>query len=401
MADKTKNDAGKRQQPMTAEDKRQMRRRRARRRAIVRAIVVVLVCGLLVFLWQNWDWVAPDKLIASFSDWMDGGTGNYPVDLSGTGVQRLARVEDYTVLLTDSHLIYYDKNGAEMNRYSCAIPSGLVRTAGDYVLLAEQGGKRLHLSTRGEVVLEIQADYEILSVALNEDGQFAVLTDGPQGYVVQVKVYDRKGKVLYTRSRSRTASDVALSWDGSEVALLSLVAEEGNLNTFVEVFPLDSTSAEASHSHSVKDVLLYRLNYFGKHRLAAVGGDHLVLMNTDSGDVTEYAPKEMRFLGYAMGENQLALALRPYGDTGDGEIHILDGNATLLGMATFAGDFRQITAAEEGYLLLTDRYVQRITEDGAEGKAAVAADGRETVPEGDRAVVLGLNRLDIFDLEEE
>lgn len=397
MAEK-KETAGR--QPMTAEHKRQMRRRRARRRTVVRAVLLVALCGLLVFLWQNWDWLAPDKLLASFSDWLDGGDGNYPVELSGTGVKRLCRVEDYTVLLTDSHLIYYDEGGAEMARYPAAFPTGLVRTAGDYVLLAEQGGQRLHLSTRGGVELELQADRQILSVALNGDGRFAVLTDGPQGYVVQVKVYDRDGKVLYTRSRNRTATDVALDPEGEQVALLSMIAENGNLNTYIETFSLTSTATEATHAHIERDVLLYRLAYFGDGYLAALGEDRLVSMNTADGSVTLYQPQEMHILGYAVAQNQLALALRPYGDTGDGEVHILNGNTAILKMLPFTGDFRQLTAGEDGYLLLTDHYVQHLSEQGTGGKASVEADSREVVPDGRRAVVLGLNRLDSYELKE-
>lgn len=399
MAEKTKKRSAQRQ-PMTAEGKRQMRRRRARRRAVIRAIALVMACVLVVFLWQNWDWLAPDKLLASLSDWMDGGDGNYPVDLSGTKVQRLSRVEDYTVLLTDSHLVYYDSDGAEMNRYGCSFPTGLVRTAGDYVLLAEQGGTRLHLSTRSSLEREWQAEQKILSVALNEEGMVAVLTDGPQGYQVQVKVYDRDGQVLYTRSRNRTATDVALAADGSQVALLSVVAEDGNLDSYIETFSLTSTAAESTHTHKETDVLLYRLAYCGENRLAVMGEDRLVMMHTDTGEITLYQPEEMRILGYAVAENQVALALRAYGATGNGEVHLLNGNTTILEMIPFTGDFRQLTAAEGGYLLLTDRYVQRLTAQGAGGKAAVEADARETVPEGDRAVVLGLNRLAAYDLDE-
>lgn len=398
MADRTKTEKPNRQQPMTAENKRQMRRRKARRLLIVRAISLVLVCVLLVFLWQNWDWVAPDKLLASFSDWLDGGDGSYPVELSGTEAQRLCRVEDYTVLLTDSHLIYYDENGAEMSRYNCAFPTGLVRTAGDYVLLAEQGGQRLHLSTRSGVELELQAERKILSAALNEDGRFAVLTDGPQGYLVQVKVYDHNGKVLYTRSRNRTATDVALAADGEQVALLSVVADKGSLTSYVEVFDLDSAAADATHTHTEKDVLLYRLAYFGGKYLMATGEERLVAMNTNDGSVALYQPEEMHILGYAVAENHLAVALRPYGDTGDGEIHILNGSTAILKIVPFTGDFRQLAADEDGYLVLTDRYVQQVSEEGAGNQAPVEADSRQVVPDGDRAVVLGLNRLNSHEL---
>jgi len=396
---KKKAEADKRQQPMTAEDKRQMRRRHQRRQAIVRGVVLVGVCALLVFVWQNWDWLAPDQLFASISDWFDGGTGEYPVDVSGIGAQRLCRTEDYTVLLTDSHLIYYDDNGAEMSRYNCAVPNGLLRAAGDYALLAEQGGKRVYLTTRGGMELEFETEQEILSAALNEEGQFAVLTDGPQGYQVQVKVYDDEGKELYARSRNRTATDVALSPDGNQVALLSAVADNGNLDTYVEAFDLTSGANEATHAHRVKDTLLYRLSYFADHRLAAVGEDRVILLNCQNGDVSEYKQEGKRILGYAVGKDRLALALRSYGATGDGEVHLVNGNTTLVQTVAFIGDFRQLSADENHFLLLTDGYVQRLSEQSVGDKVKVEADGRQAVLDENRAVVLGVSHLQEYELK--
>ena len=164
------------QEQLSTEDKRVMRRRRQRRKMIVRIAIVAAVVALGVVVWLNWSSLAPDKVWAWAQDLVDGGTGSYPVDLSGTGARRLDQVDSYTVVLTDSHLTYLNPAGAEVNRYGCAYSQPLLRTEGKYVLVAEQGARRLQLSTRSKMILEWNADLNIRAVSLNALGQVAVLS---------------------------------------------------------------------------------------------------------------------------------------------------------------------------------------------------------------------------------
>lgn len=386
-------------QPLTAAEKREMRRRRARRRAVLRVVVLVALCAVLVLLWQNWDSLAPGKLFNRFQDLMGSSTGSYPVDLSGVSVRRLDRSQNYSVLLTDSHLIYLNSDGAEVNRHACSYSTALLRTAGRYVLVAEQGGRRLQLSTRSAVVTELTVDQDIITVALNERGQMAVLTHGLQGYAVQVKVYDRNGKLLYTRSRNHAVTEVALSRDGSQMALLSVESVDGTLNTLLDVFSLETADTGALCSYTAQDTLLYRMEYMDGHWLVAFSEDSVVMLDTADGLAAVYKPQGLRVLGYAVSEETLALALRAYGDTGDGEVQVVGKTGEPSCSVAFTGTFRHLAEENGQYILLTDAYAQRITTTGAAGTAQVGSDGQQVVLDGDHAVVLGLNRLVAFELE--
>ena len=79
------------------EEKRKVRQRRARRRALWRGLVLVCLCVALFLLWQNWDVLAPDRLLDNLQDALGSGTGSFPVDVSGTGAKQLARSQDYLV----------------------------------------------------------------------------------------------------------------------------------------------------------------------------------------------------------------------------------------------------------------------------------------------------------------
>lgn len=385
-------------QEVEMDNKRQRRRRRSRRRALIRVLMIVVICGVILLLWQNWDVLAPDRLMDSLQDWMGSGTGSYPVDVSGLTVHRIAASQDYTVMLSDSHLVYYDAAGGEVNRYACTYSSALMRTAGRYVLLAEQEGKRLQLYTRTAALVTMDVDQDILSVAVNEEGQFAVLTRGPQGYAVQVRVYDQKGKLLYTRSRNQMATEVALSADGTQVALLSVQAVNGTLNTDVAVFALNSADTGTLCTHTARDTLLYRLEYLTEGWLAAIGENGVIFLDTTDGLATVFAPKDVRILGYAAGAEDLALVTRPYGSTGGGQVHIVAKSGELRCTVDFTGEFRHIGQRDDTYALLTDSYVQALSGTGAGGTAAVSADGQQVIPNGTQAVVLGLNRLEAHDV---
>lgn len=384
------------QEQLSTEDKRVMRRRRQRRRLIVRIAVLAAVCALAVVVWLNWSSLAPDKVWAWVQDLVGGGTGSYPVDLSGTGARQVAQIDHYTVVLTDSHLIYLNDAGAEVSRYGCAYAQALLRNEGKYVLTAEQSGRRLQLTTRGKTVLEWESDLPIHAVSLNALGQTAVLTDGPQGYAVQVTVYDKEGETLYTRSSNRTVTDVALSPDGTTLSLVSVEAVDGTLNTRLEVFSLETDSPDALCTHTVSDTLLYRARYLTDGTVAAVHDGGAVLMNTESGAVTAYAPEGMRVLGFAMGGDGVALAVRPYGNTADGEVHLLSSSGAVANRLPFRGEFRHLSGFDGRYTLLTDRYVQGLTVHGVTTEVAVQADGRQAVYTEEKLVVMGLNRLEAF-----
>lgn len=379
-------------------DKRRAHRRRARRRMWMRLTALVALCAMLFLLWQNWEVLSPNRLMENLHDLMGSGIGSYPVDISGSGVQQITRSKDYTVVLSDSYLTYLDSSGAEANRYPCTYPSALLSQAGKYVLLAELGGQRVQLNTRTATWVQMQTQQDILAVSVNEKGQFAVLTQGPQGYAVQVKVYDKQGKELYSRSRNQMAAQVALSADGTQVALLSVEAVNGQLNSSIDVFSLKSAGQDTLCSYQVKDSLLYQLTYLTDNQLGAIGENGTVMLHTTDGKAVEHTADGMRILGYACAGDTLALALRPYGSTAGGEVQMVSSSGETLCTVPFEGEFRDLSGQKGACALLTDSRVIKIDTAGQTAGADVPADGQQAVLDGNQAVVLGMNVLTTYKL---
>lgn len=386
------------QGPLTAEQKRVLRKRRARLRAIGRVLVVVALVAAAVLVWQNWNVLAPNNLMGSVESLLGIGTGEYPVDLSGVAAQRLVRAQDYSVLLTDSHLMYLNSSGAEVTRYACTYPSALVETAGSYVLVAEQNGRRFHLSNRSKVLLEGEAKRDIIAVSLNKKGQIAVLTKGPQGYLVEITVYDRNGKELYARSRNHMVVDVALSADGAQIGLLSAEVEGDTMCTVMEAFSLKTTDTKSLCSYKKEDTLLYCVEYLKNGWLAAFDGEGVVMLDTSDGLATVYAPTGMQVLGYCVSDDTLALVLQAYGSTGGGQVHLINQKGEAIATTDYTGNYRHLSGSNGKFVLLTDHYVQKITSAGAGKEVAVASDGQQVILDGDHAILLESNRLDAVPL---
>ena len=120
------------------------------------------------------------------------------------------------------------------------------------------------------------------------------------------------------------------------------------------------------------------------------------MLDTSDGLATLYAPTDMRVLGFAVAGKDLALAVRPYGNTGGGQIHVVNTDGTAARVIEFTGDFRDLAGDNHQYALLTDAYVQAFSA-AAEGHTIpVEADGQQVAVADEQVVVLGLNRLEAY-----
>ena len=400
MADKRKRKAVEQEdRPLSHEEMRRRRKKRTRLLMWKRLVLVVAVALTAWLVWSNWDTMAPDKLFARLQDLISDASGTYPVDISGSNVQQLVRSQTYNVTLSDSYLTYYNDKGGEVTRYPCTYSSASLRTAGKYVLVVEQGGKRLLLTTRSAQVKDMTLDQTVLTAAVNSKGQMAVLTQGTQGYAVELTVYDKNGEVLYSRKRATLASDVTLSADGKTVAVLSVEAVGGVVNTSVEAFSLSSTDTQAAFRYTATDTLLYRLNFLDNKHLTAVGESGAVLVPLDGKDTALYPITGQQLLGYAVANNSVALAVRPMGDTHGGSVIVLDKSGKETARVSFDGEFRQLSEKDSQYLLLTSNIAQVVKQNGAGRSATVEADGQQAVLSGNRAIVLGLSAIQEYEME--
>lgn len=385
-------------------DRARSSRRRPRSAAWLLLSRLMLVSALVVMgalVWKNWDSLAPAELF----DWIDqkitggdGGSG-FPVSISGNTVVALSPVKSGVGILTDTSLLLMDANGAELMRRSHTYARPMLRTAGDYLLIAELGGTRFQLETRKETVFSGTVANDIRSVAVGPDGMVAVATASTKSYLSEMVVFDKSGKeIFHWYSTELMAADVALRRDGKQAAVIGLSTEKGAMKSTLLVLDIQSGATEPVASHSGTDVLLCTVSFLPNGQVAAVGDTACWLFTADAENSTcvpvSYEDREL--LGYAVGDKGIALALRHYGANEDGELLLTDADGTVIGTEAFEGDFRHLAKADNGFYLLTATRLYQVADGAFAANREVPADGLMVTTLKDDALVLGLTTLQTY-----
>ncbi len=382
----------------------EVRPKRRRRRSLVWTVLSRLVLlGVLgvggFLLWQHWDDLAPESFVVWIEDKLSGGGGGdgFPVDVAGRSVQHIAPLGDHIALLSDTAFTVLNDRGGELVRRPHMYSTPLMKTAGAYALLAESGGTRVSLETRSKTVWSKTLENAIVSAAVGRNGTAVVITQSSQGAIADLLAFDRKGRELYRRSLSSYVVDAAVSPAGDRIALISVGAAGGAMQSTLEVFTLQADESPVL-SYTGADVMLCAVGVLGDGRIAAVGDTALWMADETTGTVVQKDYGGQQLLGYAFGENSAAVVSREYGATGGGRFLLVQEDGTAAYTVDFDGEFRDMAAREDGYVLLTGDALRAMDPTGAGAVQAVPADGLFVCPLGRQVLVVGLTAMQAYTL---
>ena len=392
---------------------RRRRRKSTFLRVAIRLVVLAALCLAAVLVWRNWDTLAPDRLLERIEEWFSGGEGGdgFPVEITGSDVVDMATVKNHLALLTYTELLLYNDNGGEVARRSHGYADPLLKTAGEYALVAELGGTRFRLETRRATLLDVISDqqakeedrpipldeplsYPIVSAAVGADGTVAVVTTASQSTTSELVVYSKKGKRLLTyKNKDLQAVDVAVSEDGKTVAAVCLSAEGGAMKSTLQVFRLGEDQPKV---YTDTDVMLFAVDIFPGGTVIAAGDSAVWVVNPTGTLFNKQTYADYQLLGYAAGQDSAGLALRHYGSTDGGELMVISPAGDVVYQQAFTGTFRHLAAGDGDLLLLTSGHLLRAGAAQMGEALPVAADGRLVTRLGKKAVVLGLSSLEEY-----
>lgn len=363
-------------------------------RLLVRVMIVAAVLLCVVALVINWRELAPDGFVAWVEDVISGTTGgSWPVTLTGGNVSDMQEVGGNLVLLTDTATVYYNSSGGESVRRTCSYAKPLMCVADKYVLLLESGGYRFRLETRSGIELEHTVGGKIVTGGVSAKGDVAVVTESTQSHISEVTVFSKNGAQRYQWLSSEwLAMGVSFSPDGNSLSVVGCRAQNGAMQSTILVF--DLRSKDQQPKQYIGDGVLYTaVKYMNSGTVIAVGDKHSRFVNpTGTLDVTvSHADKEI--VGLAFGKNDVAFAVRPYGSQDGGSVCIYSASGDLKTEQAIEGEFRDVSATEDRFLALTDRFVYEIGGNGILHQTTVAADSLMTGAIDAKPIVLGLTTL--------
>ena len=332
-----------------ARARKQKQRRRFWRKVLALVLAGAVVWGIL-FLRQD---IARLNLGMRLSDLLASyasGSG-YPVELPSGQVLNTAAVGKDLALLTDTNLALYNSQGKATGIYEHGYTNPICLANGDRVLVYDRGAKRLQVNSRSSQLFSQTLDYNISAADIGASGHIAVVTDAKY-YESCITVYDPEYDEIYIRETADMITGLSLNNTGSGMAVASINANGGRLDSTITFF--DFTKEEPVASLVLENQLILSMEYVGRESATLqVITDQQALAVSSVGRVEATYHFDGLFVNRFANNKDggMFLLLDQLGDGNQLQLVSLDANADLLGSLALKEQVRDIRLGD-GFLCL-------------------------------------------------
>lgn len=185
---------------------------------------------------------------------------------------------------------------------------------GEYLTVYDAGGTQIFIMTTNGVQKKIETSLPIQSVCIAKQGTIAVLmkANGQS----QIKLFDKKGKELangkFYGDKGGFPIDIALSHDGTKLAVDMLDVSTGNVNTTISFYNFGSVGQSQIDNnvgtYTFEGVLVPEIDYVSDARMLGIGtGGIFVFEGTQKPELTREIPIEEEVLSYFHNEKYVGI----------------------------------------------------------------------------------------------
>jgi len=153
------------------------------------------------------------------------------------------------ICATTNYICYINKNGVREWEKNIAITDPILRSEGDFFLVAQNGGTRFTLYKGDKVVFDTTAEGNIHTGNVSSSGDVVLVTDRT-GYKGAVVVYNKHG-------------DKAFSWSSGSAQVISADISPSSRRVAVALLNTDSASRSAVYMFNMKKTESYAKQEFG------------------------------------------------------------------------------------------------------------------------------------------
>ena len=259
MTNKKKNDI----EIVPDDDIKIIRGKKLRRERFVKvftAIVAVIVLSCIVL-----SIALPVGLYENLVNWLAlVGGGSYPITISGTNVINSISNGSYYYLLTDTNISAYSNNGKIVLDELHGFANPIMSVSETRVLVYDQGGKEAYVFNLGGLVHTIETEYDIISASISRSGTVAISTHSDK-YASTVSIYNKNNKQIFTwNSAIDVVNNVIVDPTGKKFAVTTIGVVAGQYNNKLQIFDINSDSADPIHSVDLGSSLPMSLANTGK-----------------------------------------------------------------------------------------------------------------------------------------
>ena len=326
-------------------DFKKLKQRQARRRAFKLAGlagVILAIAYLLSSLVNSPEFAG----LSSLGDMIKGGPG-YPIDAPGGKIKGMYQNDSGIILLNETTLYIYNTSGTEVysNLHRLGNPQG--QTSGTMMLHYDRGSKTYAAYSRNNLFYNGSTDEAIRCGAISQNGCIAIATQ-TENAQTRVTVLDSRQREQYVWKTDNVVTALAMSDNGSAVAIASSYAQAGELKNVLTVLK----NGQEQNRYELANQLILALEFDGSN-VRCITDKNAFILGTEGKIIGQFDYKGQSLAAFAMYENGVALVFGDYEQDRKYTLaSVADDFYTLNGTTTFDDSLQKVKAIGNTILVL-------------------------------------------------
>ena len=326
-------------------DFKKLKQRQARRRAFKLAGlagVILAIAYLLSSLVNSPEFAG----LSSLGDMIKGGPG-YPIDAPGGKIKGMYQNDSGIILLNETTLYIYNTSGTEVYSNLHRMGNPQVQTSGTMMLNYDRGSKTYAAYSRNNLFYNGSTDEAIRCGAISQNGCIAIATQ-TENAQTRVTVLDSRQREQYVWKTDNVVTALAMSDNGSAVAIASSYAQAGELKNVLTVLK----NGQEQNRYELANQLILALEFDGGN-VRCITDKNAFILGTEGKIIGQFDYKGQSLAAFAMYENGVALVFGDYEqDRKYTMASVADDFYTLNGTTTFDDSLQKVKAIGNTILVL-------------------------------------------------
>ena len=326
-------------------DFKTLKRRQTRKRTIkLFALIAAILMGTYLI-----SYVVNTPSFAGFSSVLDmikGGPG-YPIDAPGGKVRGMYQNGGSLVVLNETNLYFYNTSGSEVYRVQHRMGNPKIVSNDTMMLNYDRGSKTYAAYSRNNLFYSGKTENAIRAGDISQNGCITIATQTETAQT-QVMVLDAKQRELYTWKSENVVTALAISANGSSVAIGSSYVEEGQLKSALTVLK----NGKEQSRYELVNQMIYALEFDGAN-VRCVTDRCAFLLNTEGRVIGQFDYKGQQLAAFSMYENGVVLVFGNYEQDRKYTLASVAADFfTLNGQTTLTDSLQRVKAYEHTILVL-------------------------------------------------
>lgn len=326
-------------------DFKKLKQRQARRRTLKLAGlagVILAVAYLLSSLVNSPEFAG----LSSLGDMIKGGPG-YPIDAPGGKIKGMYQNDSGIILLNETTLYIYNTSGTEVYSNLHRMGNPQVQTSGTMMLNYDRGSKTYAAYSRNNLFYNGSTDEAIRCGAISQNGCIAIATQ-TENAQTRVTVLDSRQREQYVWKTDNVVTALAMSDNGSAVAIASSYAQAGELKNVLTVLK----NGQEQTRYELENQLILALEFDGGN-VRCITDKNAFILGTEGKIIGQFDYKGQSLAAFAMYENGVALVFGDYEQDRKYTLaSVADDFYTLNGTTTFDDSLQKVKAIGNTILVL-------------------------------------------------